>query len=135
MTQLQLNCFKLDGFIIYIKVSFVTNQYCCLIFLPGWSGCDQSACLHFVSSVVKPDYGGAGQADPAKRKDGKRGKMLIVFQLGIRCRMMSAGGGSMDGTVLLLDELSVCLSAALACFSSSLSTIRTRCVQVRAGSA
>lgn len=38
----------------------------------------------------------------------KEGKMLIVFQLGIKCRMMSAGGGSVDGSVLLLDELSVC---------------------------
>lgn len=30
VTPLQLICFKLDGFIIYIKVSFVTNQSCCL---------------------------------------------------------------------------------------------------------
>lgn len=85
--------------------------------------------------MVKPDYAGAGQADPAKRKDGKRGTMLIVFQLGIRCRMMSVGGGSVDGSVLLLDELTVWISAVLACFSFTLSVIRTRCVQVRTGSA
>lgn len=102
MTQLQLNCFKLDGFIIYIKVSFVTNQYCCLIFLPGWSGCDQSK--QTLQSGWK-----------------KRGKCSF-FQLGIRCRMMSAGGGSGDGSVLLLDELSVC-SSCIACFSSSPSTL------------
>lgn len=90
-------------------------------------------CTVSVNPVVKPDYAGAGPADPAK-KDGKRGEMYIVLQLGIRCRIMSAGGGSVDGSVLLLDELSVC-SLCLACFSSSLSKIRTRCVQVRAGSA
>lgn len=94
MTQLQMICFKLDGFIIYIKVSFVTNQYCCLSFF-----ClDGLKCLptlsSFVSPLVKPDHPGAGQAkNQVTCKEGgwkEGGEMLVAFclQTGFR---MSAG--------------------------------------------
>lgn len=60
-------CFKLDGFIIYIKVSFVTNQYCCLFHFSVRVFWKWLKCLppvsSFVNPSVKPDYPGGGQAE------------------------------------------------------------------------
>lgn len=88
-------CFKLDGFIIYIKVSFVTNQYCCLsFFLSRWSG---SVCLHCLvlsalwwSQIIlvlgkpKISYLQRGRME-------RGGEMLVAFCLQTGLRMMSAG--------------------------------------------
>lgn len=63
----------------------------------------------------------------------KEGKMLIVFQLGIKCRMMSAGGaGVWMGQCFYLMS---CQSALYALLFIQSFDDKDTCVQVQAGSA